>query len=198
MDNLVSASIIIRVMFRGAIERLLANPFWTLVAGVLIGLAAAGVIVVLSRAPRGHAIELLPAETDRLVTVHVSGAVFNPGLYEMAAGSRTLDAIDAAGGALSVADIGRVNLALELRDGQQVYVPTALEAGARGGFPININLAEVDELTELPGIGPVSAQAIVDYRFENGPFASIEEIMDVPGIGNSTFEEIKELIDIQG
>lgn len=180
------------------IEKVLAKPIWTLISGVLIGLAFGAVILLLSGPPRGEAIELLPAETEGQVTVHVSGAVFNPGLYALEAGSRTQDAIDAAGGALSVADIGRVNLALELRDGQQVYVPSALEERAQGGFPININLAEVDELTELPGIGPVSAKAIVDYRFEHGPFARVEEIMDVPGIGAGTFEAIRDLIDIQG
>jgi competence protein ComEA len=89
-------------------------------------------------------------------------------------------------------------LALELRDGQQIVVPVIGELISESGFPININRAEVAELTELPGIGPVSAQAIVDYRFQNGPFVNIEELVDVPGIGSATFEQIKELIDIQG
>ena len=180
------------------IEKVLAKPIWTLISGVLIGLAFGAVILLLSGPPRGEAIELLPAETDGPVTSYVSGAVQNPGVYEMAGGSRTQQAIEAAGGALENAELSRVNLALALTDGQQVFVPAIGEASSGGGFPININMANETELAQLPGIGPVSAKAIVDYRFEHGPFGRIEEIMDVPGIGASTFEAIRDLIDIQG
>jgi competence protein ComEA len=194
----MKASIIIRGMDKGVIEKLAANPYWLLISGILIGLASSAIIVLLSSPPRGPSIDLLPAPTDAPLVVHVSGAVLNPGLYEMEAGSRTHDAIEMAGGALIEADLGRVNLALELRDGQQIVVPAIGELISESGFPININRAEVAELTELPGIGPVSAQAIVDYRFQNGPFVTIEGLVDVPGIGSATFEQIKDLIDIQG
>ncbi len=187
-----------REMLENLKRKLNTNPIWMLVLGILIGLFASAVILLLSRPPRGQAIELLPAPSNPTIVVHVSGAVAAPGLYELASGSRTQEAIDLAGGPLEEAYIERINLALELRDGQQVYVPSSAELFGEALFPININLAGLDELTELPGIGPVSAQAIIDYRFEYGPFESIEDIQDVPGIGPNTYKNLEDLIDIQG
>jgi hypothetical protein len=85
-------------MNKGVIEKLAANPYWLLISGILIGLASSAIIVLLSSPPRGASIELLPASTDAPLVVHVSGAVLNPGLYEIEVGSRTHDAIEMAGG----------------------------------------------------------------------------------------------------
>jgi competence protein ComEA len=137
--------------------------------------------------------------------VYVSGAVHQPDVYELPAGCIVKDAVEAAGGPTDSADLDGVNLAVELRDQQQVYVPRRGETvpmlpssagvGAVSG-PVNINIAIAAELETLPGIGPKTADAIVEYREANGPFQTIEDIMDVPGIGEGTFEKIKDGITV--
>jgi competence protein ComEA len=149
-----------------------------------------------------------PIPTPAPIRVYVSGAVHQPAVYELPPGSIVQDALDAAGGPAPDADLDRINLALELRDQQQVHVPRQGERdppppisggeqedqGTVPEGPININTATTAELQVLPRIGPVTAQDIVDYREANGPFETIEEIQDVPGIGPATFEGIKDLI----
>ena len=182
--------------------------------GVLAGFVLAGVLIFVARAPAGEPVVLLPAPTKAPVAVHVIGAVPRPGLYEFAQGARVQNAIDAAGGILAEANVDAVNLAALLEDGQQLVIPyqdgsvpsevpsvdlpssTEEPASNSGTELININTAGVDELDTLPGIGPTTAQKIIDYRTENGPFASIEDIMKVSGIGVSTFDNIKGLIKI--
>ncbi|HJG31334.1 MAG TPA: helix-hairpin-helix domain-containing protein [Collinsella ihuae] len=147
--------------------------------------------------------------TPSSLVVDVDGAVSNPGVYELAADARVNDAIQAAGGLTSEADAAAINRAALLTDGQKVYVPHVGEevettAGAAmpaspGGAssdasPVNINTASVDDLDTLPGVGPSTAQAIVDDRAQNGAFASIEDIMRVSGIGEKKFEKLKGLI----
>ena len=151
----------------------------------------------------------LPAPTPAPIRVHVSGAVCQPAVYKLPAGSIVQDAVDAAGGPASDADLDHINLALELRDQQQVYVPCqgepdplpAVSGGESGGGQaagalININTATAAELEVLPRIGPVTAQHIVEYREANGPFEAIEDIQDVPGIGPATFEGLKGSITV--
>lgn len=135
---------------------------------------------------------------DSGIKVHVVGAVVRPGLYDLKQGDRSAEAIDAAGGPTPAADLSRVNLAAKVADGQQLVVPaagdgTAGPAGspADGGGPVNLNSASVDELTSLDGIGPKTAQKIIDYREEHGGFANVEELLDVPGIGPAKFDQIK-------
>ena len=149
------------------------------------------------------------AATSSSLVVDVDGAVSNPGVYELAADARVNDAIQAAGGLTSEADAAAINRAALLTDGQKVYVPHVGEevettagaatpaspgAASSDAGPVNINTASVDDLDTLPGVGPSTAQAIVDDRAQNGAFASIEDIMRVSGIGEKKFEKLKGLI----
>ncbi len=149
------------------------------------------------------------------VVVHVAGAVVAPGIYSVPEGSRVQDAVDAAGGLASDAASDAINLARTLQDGEQVLIPTEeqVESGSYttsvtdtgsassggvategGSTLVNINTAGVDELDTLPGVGPATAQAIVDERENNGPFTSIEDIQRVSGIGEKKFEKLKDSI----
>lgn len=130
------------------------------------------------------------------VWVHVTGAVVSPGLYELQNGDRVADAIETAGGALPEADLSRVNLAAKVADGQQVLVPAQGAAAAAGGGgegtgPVSLNSATLDELTRLDGVGPKTAQKIIEYREAHGGFRSVEELMEVPGIGPAKFEQLR-------
>lgn len=141
-----------------------------------------------------------------VLLVDVAGWVRHPGVYEFEEGARVIDAIDAAGGARTGAMLESLNLAAPLTDGSQILVPkegdqgsapVAAEApGAVPGALINVNTASATELEALPGVGEVIAQAIVDYRTENGPFASVEQLLDVSGIGDATLENIRELVTV--
>jgi competence protein ComEA len=141
----------------------------------------------------------------RKVVVHVVGQVYKPGLYSLPEGSRVDDAIKRAGGPKPKAALALVNLAAPVADGQQVVVPSNREAaqalaggsmaGGAGG-PVHLNSATLDQLDELPGIGPVTAQKILDYRSEHGAFGSVEELDAVPGIGPATLDELRDLVDL--
>jgi competence protein ComEA len=135
--------------------------------------------------------------------VHVAGWVRLPGVYELAEGDRVIDAIEAAGGPRKGAFLDALNLAAVLVDGQQVLVPRAGSAGGPGGGTVpttpgkvNINTASAAELEALPGIGEVIAQRIVDHRTEHGPFPTVEDLLDVSGIGESTLEDIRDLVTV--
>ena len=140
-----------------------------------------------------------------IVLVDVAGWVRRPGVYEFTEGARVIDAIDAAGGARSGASLEALNLAAPLADGTQILVPREgqegvapppVSDGAVVGSLINVNTATATELEELPGVGEVIAQAIVDYRTENGPFASVDQLLDVSGIGDATLENIRDLVTV--
>lgn len=152
-----------------------------------------------------------PTPTPPPIVVYVSGAVAHPGVYALPPNARVADALAAAGGPLDGADLTQVNLARRLVDEEQVHIPrpgetplaaptpllrttTAPASGASG--PININTASAAELDALPGIGPGYAERIVAYRESHGPFATIEEIQNVPGIGPATFARIKDMITV--
>jgi competence protein ComEA len=155
---------------------------------------------------------LPPTTMATEVVVHVAGAVAKPGVQRLKPGSRVVDAVDAAGGSAPDADLGRINLAAVLEDGQQVYVPKVGEAGggaaapgpARAGDtatgstpsgqPIHLNTATAAELEALSGIGPALAEAIVSYRNEHGPFSSVDELLDVRGIGQAKLEALREQV----
>jgi len=140
-----------------------------------------------------------------VVLVDVAGWVRRPGVYEFTEGARVIDAIDAAGGARSGAVLEALNLAAPLTDGTQILVPREGEeapapapvtGGAVAGGLVNVNSAIATELEELPGIGEVIAQRIIDYRTENGPFATVDELLDVSGIGDAILESIRELVTV--
>ena len=150
--------------------------------------------------------EAAPAEPLQIV-VHVVGAVRRPGLYRLDEGSRVADAVALAGGAGAKADLTGVNLAAPLVDGTQVLVPRRGEAvTASGGVaspggaaasspgPVRLSTATLDELDALPGVGPVTAQRILQYREEHGPFGSVDELDAVPGIGPARLEQLRELV----
>jgi competence protein ComEA len=164
--------------------------------GVLIGLLAAGIIWLLVSRPRGEAVTLLPSVTPGTVTIYINGAVATPGVYTLPEGSRVEAAVEAAGGFLPGAEPETINLASPLTDGQQINVPGIVSTGHVNVGRVNINTATVDELDTLAGIGPTTAQAIVDYRLQNGPFQVIQDIQNVPGVGPATFELIKDLITV--
>ncbi len=140
-----------------------------------------------------------PTATPGPVTVYITGAVVNPNIMvNLPFGSRVEDALQTAGGALADADLARVNLAARLRDGDQVHVPflnqeTAL-ATPSGGVVVAINSATVDELDDLPGVGPSLAAAIIAYREANGPFANLEALDQVEGIGPSLLQDLKDRV----
>lgn len=180
---------------------------WAVPFGVLCGFLAAGLLFLAGSPPRGEPIQLLPPPTPLPLQVYVVGAVVQPGLQALPPGSRVQDAIISAGGLLPEANTTVLNLAAYVADGERIYVPLSnpTEENAlsiesfqtTGNGLININRASQVELESLPGIGPVTAQNIITYRDINGGFNSIEAIMDVPGIGPKTFEEIQHLICIE-
>lgn len=148
----------------------------------------------------------MPTPSPGPIQVYVSGAVVKSDVYALPHNALLQDAVEAAGGPTAEADLERINLAQHLRDGEHVYVPrigeapTPMPQTGTGGIatgPVNINTASQAELETLPGIGPVIAQRIIEYRETNGPFATIEAIQNVPGIGAATFEQIKDLITVE-
>lgn len=149
-----------------------------------------------------------PTPSPSPILVDVAGWVRRPGVYELAPGARVIDAIEAAGGARSGAVLEALNLAAPLTDGTQILVPRRGEAppvttgeatGGGTGTPaglVNVNTASAAELEALPGIGEVLAQRIVDHRTEHGPFASVEDLLDVSGIGEAILEDIRDLVTV--
>jgi competence protein ComEA len=152
-----------------------------------------------------------PATQPALV-VHVVGAVRRPGLFRLREGARVADAVARAGGATGKAYLAGLNLAAPLVDGIQVVVPTK-DAGVAGAGPsagaglpappgaagalgrkVSLAMATAEELDELPGVGPVTAQTIIDYRTEHGPFRSVDDLDAVPGIGPTRVEQLRELV----
>lgn len=177
-----------------------------------------------------------PVASPEELRVHVAGAVRKPGVYRLPRAARVQDAMDAAGGPLSAADLESINLADFLKDGEQVRIPRRGQrpaapapppasnvAGWRGRYPlastpasspkapertpaappaaadgrVNINTAALADLDTLPGVGPVTAQAILDYRAQHGPFQRVEDIQDVRGIGAAKFEKMRERITVR-
>jgi competence protein ComEA len=142
-----------------------------------------------------------PDEPEHVV-VHILGAVYNPGVYTLPAGTRVTDAVEMAGGYTEDADLTRVNLAAPLRDAMQIIVPALGDPTAAipptGGGLVNINTATLTELQTLPGIGPARAQSVIDFRDAAGGFTQIEDLLNVSGIGNTIFNGLKDFITVGG
>ncbi len=180
--------------------------------GILVGLLAAGLLYLTVRGPAGQPVTLQPSETPAPIVIYVSGGVQRPGVYSLPRDSRVSDAILVAGGMSDGADLSQVNLADPLQDGEKVVIPggstTATPVFTLGGSGlletptpyagqlININTADATLLTTLPGIGPTTAQKIVQYRQDNGAFQQVEDLLKIPGIGPSTLDEIRGLITV--
>ena len=150
-------------------------------------------------APASPAAAAKPA----LVFVDVVGAVRRPGLYRLRTGARVAEAVARAGGATPLAQLELVNLAALVADGEQVVVPrhgeAAVAAGSGGGAaaptgPVHLNSATLEQLDALPGVGPVTAQKIVDYRTQHGGFGSVDELDAVPGIGPARLADLRPLV----
>ena len=156
-------------------------------------------------------LEPVPSATRRAaLVVHVVGAVRRPGLYRLREGARVADAVARAGGPNRRADLAAVNLAAPLVDGIQVFVPPRATVAAGGstdsglaapgaaaaglGRKLSLATATAEELDELPGVGPVTAQNILDYRAEHGPFRSVDDLDAVPGIGPARIEQLRDLV----
>jgi len=197
------------------------KSWWKVAFCILCGLLGGGLIYLVSSPPRGVPLQLLPLPSPAPIQVHVAGAVIHPGVYSLPAGSRLEQAIQAAGGAASSADLQALNLAALLEDGSQLLVPTKAPLATASinnpqvratdlptqvsdwktptptvTFPININTATLQELDALPYIGQIRASEIIAYRQAHGPFKRIEDLLKVYGITQEVFDRIKGLITV--
>lgn len=145
-----------------------------------------------------------PSTASRALVVYVVGAVHKPGVYSLSEGARVLDAVAAAGGLLADADAARLNLAARVADGTRLAVPrvgevVATETGggaAEPSGPVNLNSATVDQLDKLPGVGPSTAAAIVAFREQHGAFRSVDQLLDIRGIGPAKLEELRRYVTV--
>jgi competence protein ComEA len=157
-----------------------------------------------SVAPDAATTPEVPASVPTEIVVHVVGAVRYPNVLRLNQGDRIQDAIHLAGGPLPTADLSRINLAAKVQDGIQIYVPHQGEVGPASGMgnspssspnpTINLNAATLEDLDTLPGIGPATAQKILDYRQTHGPFRSVDELRAVSGIGPAKLEQIRPFV----
>ena len=180
------------------------------VAALLVALVVGGRLALSPREsqptrPPVVSMRVSPTPAKKLL-VHVVGGVRRPGLYRLDDGSRVDDAIREAGGPKPKAALELINLAAPVADGQQVIVPLKGKAGAGAAGtadvpgappqPVHLNSATLEELDTLPGVGPVTAQKILDYRTEHGAFSSVDELDSVPGIGPARLAELRKLVDL--
>lgn len=166
--------------------------------------------------PGNDAQSVVQQPSSLLIVVHVAGEVRSPGVYELSIGSRIIDAVNAAGGFTARADDEVINLATPVVDSSQIYIPAkgsvqhqsfarpqpgmnvaaATNAQESSNGLVNINRATAAELEKLPGVGPSTAQAIIDYRNSHGPFASPEDLLNVKGIGPAKFAAMQSLVGV--
>jgi|YNPBryBLVA2012_1023415.scaffolds.fasta_scaffold03294_5 competence protein ComEA len=172
----------------------------------VLSLIAGGAIGFFTPHPRSQPIAVItpdPTPTPGMLRVYVCGAVVAPAVYELPPGSLIRDAVKAAGGPSPQADLERINLAQQVSDQQQVTVPRRDEASVAASPALtpaatllDVNTAGVADLERLPGIGPITAQQIVEYRQAHGPFSSPEDLLRVPGIGPATLEKLRPWITV--
>lgn len=171
---------------------------------VLVGLGCA--VLVAALGDHGSAAEVERAAptagpvTSGTIYVHILGAVERPGLYELRQGARAVDAVAAAGGFLDTADQAQLNLARFVVDGEQIVVPEIGAAiavpGAASDGKVNLNTADAAALETLPRVGPALAERIIDWREANGRFTAVEDLLSVTGIGDKTFDGLKDLVTV--
>lgn len=175
--------------------------------GFLLGVVAILTINLITAPPRGLPIELNPPPTPQPLRIHVNGAVQYPGVYTLPPGSIVQDVIDLAGGITGLADLKNTNLASPLLDGQLVYIYSTSEQGTVSDNPstpvnpnitkLNLNTATAIDLETLPGIGPSLAEEIVNFRSENGPFETIEDLLEISGIGPAKLEQLRDYVIVR-
>jgi competence protein ComEA len=190
-------------------------PGWISSSGRTPSVDPDAVVAGLPFAGTGSTVASSPSPPSELV-VHAAGAVMAPGLYRLSGGSRVGDLLTAAGGIRPDGDLDRVNLAAPLADGERVYVPSVGElevpplagpdqpsgaaapeaTGGSTGPTIDLNRAGVEQLETLPGIGPSLAAAIVEHRETSGPYRSVDELLDVRGIGESRLAQLRDLVRV--
>lgn len=198
------------------------NQVRQMIYGILVGLLAAGGILLISRQDPGAPIALSPAptptqtslpkptKTAEPIQVQIGGEILNPGIYELPVNSRLITLIKMASGLTAQADQDRVNQAAILMDGDYFYIPAAeedipetasnapqnhLQSGElEFDYPFDLNNATQDALESLPGIGPTKASDILAYRDNVGRFSSVEELLNIPGIGQVTLENIRDYL----
>lgn len=185
----------LRVAVGGAVVLVIVGVAAAVLAGMLAPRGATAIVGDGSgvAAAGGGAAAIEPP-----ILVHVLGAVEDPGLYELAAGARVVDALAAAGGFSAEADRAGINLARVLVDAEQVVVPAVGAAGAPAvddGL-VNLNTADATELETLPRVGPALADRIIAWREANGGFRSVEDLLAVTGIGEKTFEGLRALVTV--
>lgn len=179
-------------------------------AAVVLGLLAVGAAVVITAVtPHGSTAIVAPGPSastagqdagGTAIYVHILGQVTHPGLYALRDGARAVDIVAAAGGFTPEADPAGLNLARFLSDGEQIVVPAVGETAASGPVAadgtVNLNTADAAALETLPRIGPALAARILAWRADNGRFSAIEDLLDVPGIGDATFEGLRDLVTV--
>jgi competence protein ComEA len=177
---------------------------------LIVTLCAGAALAYIRSRPRavevsGGAVSASGGDRQKVLTIHVAGAVQRPGLYKLDEGTRVADALQRAGGAAPDALLDDLNLASRLTDGQKVLVPRAVTAApaagtaatpAPGSRLINLNTASAEEIDGLPGVGHALAGRIVDYRKKNGPFSSVDDLDNIEGIGPKKLENFKDLVTI--
>lgn len=199
---------------------------WLLVLyGLLIGLLSSGLILLISQPRQGQPIALTPAplatptspptptDTPVPIQAQISGEIADPGIYELAEDSRLADLIEQAGGLTGDTDVDRINLAMLVRDGDYFYIPAVDEeipetaSNAPGNqntvenpdytYPLDLNEASQEALESIPGIGPSKAEDILAYRTEIGRFTTLEELLNVSGIGEATLESLIDYLYVE-
>jgi len=201
------------------------KPWLLILYGLLLGLLIAGVILLIAQPMRGQPITLHPAptptrtsppeptSTPKLILVQIGGQVPQPGVYSLVEEARLSVLIDLAGGFTTDADIDRVNLAMLLRDGDYLYIPAENEnipetaKNAPGNlysnqdptfdYPLDLNEASQEALESIPGIGPSKAQDILAYKETIGRFTSLDELLNVSGIGEATLEMLRDYLFVE-
>lgn len=184
-----------------------------MIFGLLAGLLIGGLVYISTRTPSGYPVSLMPSSTPPPISVYLTGAVARPGVYSVPRASRLVEVVSLAGGFLEGADITRLNLAEKMEDGRHIDVPGGSDVPTPqlviggggllvtptppGGKIVNINLADAALLEQLPGIGPTTAEKIIQYRDENGPFMRVEDLLKIPGIGPETLDQIRGLVTVE-